>query len=772
MNKSFHVTLLALSFLHAALFAPRAAADTEYYRHIFFDNTLTRDSYFFTIVKVSEPSVLQNVNGKLPVESKIFKTPPNALRLQWKSVERGGWDVEIDVMRFRNRKIAFNGSTLSFWCYSPEEIPAKVLPVLRIEDTNKAFSGPLKLQEVTRDIPASRWTQIRVPLSKFRAASLEQLDPQQLQSLIFSQGEADATPHILILDEIRIDDDTAASSSDTSPASNSGNTSSPAPQNLHAKAYERHIDLSWDSPDNAAERVIVYRSLDGSGFQPIGMQVRGINRFTDYLGKIGATARYKVATSDASYRESEQSNSVTARTRAMTDDELLTMLQEECFRYYWDGAHPDSGTALENIPGDDRIVATGASGFGIMALIVGIDRGFVTREQGLHRLEKIVTFLEKAPRYHGAWSHFNDGHTAQTLPVFDVFDSAGDLVETAFLMEGLLTARQYFRGAASAQKSSADKNAAAEHSFSTSSNSAAEKNLCDRITRLWETVEWDWYRRSPQSDAIYWHWSPDFAWHINHRITGFNEAMIIYLLAIASPTHGVPAELYYSGWAGQSTAAVDYRRDWSSLSAKIPTAGDRYANGQTFFGIKLDVGVGSGGPLFFAHYSYMGFDPHALTDRFTNYFQNNRNMALINRAWCEKNPEHHAGYGANNWGLTASDGPKGYLDHAPDDRNDDGTMTPTGALASFPYTPKASMAALKHFYRDLGDRIWGVYGPLDAFNETEDWISPIYMGLNQAPIAVMIENYRTGLIWRLFMSNPEIQPMLDKISSQRTKVPR
>jgi hypothetical protein len=426
----------------------------------------------------------------------------------------------------------------------------------------------------------------------------------------------------------------------------------------------------------------------------------------------------------------------------MSDDELLTMLQRACFRYYWEGAHPDAGMTLENIPGDDRIVATGASGFGIMALVVGVDRGFITREQGAARLTKIVSFLEKAPRYHGVWSHFMDGHTGASLPVFDMFDNAGDLVETAFLMEGLLAARQYFHG-----------------------TTDIEKTLYKRISRLWETVEWDWYRRSPQSDALYWHWSPEWAWHINHRLTGFNETMIVYLLAIASPTHSVPAELYYTGWAGQAEAAVNYRRGGPASAA---AAGDHYVNGQSYYGIKLDVGVGSGGPLFFAHYSYMGFDPRGLRDRFTDYFDNERNMARINLAYCEANPKHFKGYGANSWGLTASDGPKGYLAHAPDAQDDDGTITPTGALASFPYTPEASMAAFKHFYRDLEDRAWGIYGPIDAFNESSDWVSPIYMGLNQAPISVMIENYRSGLVWKLFMSNPEIKPMLDAIGFTST----
>ncbi|MGB8730862.1 MAG: glucoamylase family protein, partial [Candidatus Sulfotelmatobacter sp.] len=396
---------------------------------------------------------------------------------------------------------------------------------------------------------------------------------------------------------------------------------------------------------------------------------------------------------------------------------------------------------LENIPGDERIVATGASGFGIMALIVGVDRGFVTREQGVERLSKILDFLEKVPRYHGAWAHFLNGDTAQSMLVFGMFDNGGDLVETSFLMEGLLAARQYFKD-----------------------EGEAGQSIYQRITKLWETVEWDWYRRSPNNDALLWHWSPQWSWFIDHRLTGFNETMITYLLAIASPTHGVPASLYYSGWAGQSEAAIAYRSGWSGSND-----GDRYINGHSYFGIKLDVGVGTGGPLFFTQYSFMGFDPRGIHDKYTDYFDNNRNLVLIDQAYCESNPGHFQGYGADDWGLTASDDQLGYSAHAPDRATDNGTITPTGALASFPYTPKASMAALKFFYRDLGDRLWGVYGPRDAFNLTRNWFSPVYMGLDQAPIAVMVENYRTGLIWKLFMSNPEIQPMLDKIGFQPDK---
>jgi hypothetical protein len=798
-NKPFSLRIFALTlafFLAAATTA--TIADTLYYHHVFFDNSLEHDAYFYSSGNASGPSTLKLVHGKLPVETKFFYTPPNALRLEWTSARNGGWDARIDVMRFRDREISFIGGNLFFWCYSADGIAARALPEIRISDTNSQFSRALKLREFIGDLPANHWTQVKIPLAEFATASIHDLNPNLLESVVFTQDEADKSPHTLIVDEIKIDTDNATASPsastagvtattntnstserhlgappsvseggglDSTPAQNSplSQASNPrsvsnstetqpisSPQNLKATAYERHIDLQWSPvPDDQVERYIIYRSLDNDRtYQPIGTQARGITRFTDYLGAPPRTAHYKVAASDSSYDQSPLSISASATTRAFTDDELLTMLQEESFRYYYEGAHPDSGTTLENIPGDDRIVATGASGFGIMALIVGVDRGFITRDEGLARLDKIVTFLEKAPRYHGGWSHFMDGHTGASLPVFSMFDNAGDLVETAFLVEGLLAARQYFHR-----------------------DTQAERNLYDRITRLWTTVEWDWYRRTPDGDALFWHWSPEFAWHINHRLTGYNEAMIVYLLAIASPKHSVPADLYYTGWAGRSAAAVNYRRGWSpdgnARAKSAATAGDEYLNGHNYFGIKLDVGVGSGGPLFYAHYSFMGFDPRGLRDRFTDYFTNNRNMALINRAWVVANPKHFAGYSADNWGLTASDGPEGYLEHAPDAPDDDGTMTPTGALSSFPYTPEASMAALKYFYREKGADIWGIYGPRDAFNESEDWISPIYMGLNQAPIVVMIENYRSGLIWKLFMSNPEIQPMLDKIGFRK-----
>jgi hypothetical protein len=737
-KRSIHPTvILLLPFLGMVCFSAAAWGNTEYYRHIVFDNSLTPDTYFYSAGAANGSSFLELKDRRLPVETKTFLTPPNALRLQWQSQSGGGWEAEVRVQGYRNRFPQFAGHNLYFWCYAPEAIAADDLPMivlsnraegLQVAESPAAFSEPLALGKVAGNIPAGRWFQVRIPFTDFRTASIYPLRPQDLQNVVFHQGRADGVRHTLIVDEIRVGDEVPAS-----------HASLRAPENVRAIGYDRHVEVRWDSVSTSLfGRYVIYRSIEGREFEPVGIQLPGTNRYSDFLGKSGVTAQYKVAAADWQYRMSPLSKPASASTREFSDDELLTMLQEACFHYYWEGADPHSGMTRENIPGDDRIVATGATGMGIAALIVGVDRGFITRTQGIERLRRIVDFLEHAQRYHGAWSHFMEGNTGKTMPVFGMFENGGDLVETSFLMEGLLAARQYFRG-----------------------NSDAERDLYRRISQLWDSVEWDWYRGPESGDVLYWHWSAEWGWQIQHRLTGFNEVMITYLLAMSSPTHGVPVAMYYSGWASQSQLAISYRAGWSGS-----VDGDHYSNGHTYYGITLDVGVGTGGPLFFTHYSYFGFDPHSLRDRFTSsYFENNRNIALINRAYSIANPKHFPAYGPNAWGLTASDGPQGYVPHAPDENNDRGTLTPTGALASFPYTPEASMAALKHYYRDLGGQLWDIYGPRDAYNPGENWVSLIYMGLNQAPIVVMAENHRTGLVWKNFMANPEIGVMLHKLDA-------
>jgi hypothetical protein len=702
---------------------PIAGADQNYSQQVLFENSLSPDSYFYSSGKSSAPSSIALIDGKLPVETRTFVSGPNALRLAWQSSPQGGWEAELYVYAWRNRYIDFPGKYLFVWMYADGGLPAKDLPRLALRDADHHyFTRPLDIASFVSDLPARRWTRVRIPMSAFQSGSLHAFEPRGTSTLVFTQGEADGAQRTLLVDDIRIADD---------------DSDAPAPprvEQVGVKGYERHVDITWGPVnDPHLAQYVIYRSLEGGAFKPIGVQRPGVNRYSDYLGEAVITASYKVSARTMSLRESPLSDVAIASTHPMSDDELLTMVEEASFHYYWEAAEPNSGMTRENTPGDDDVVATGATGFGIMALMVGAERDFITRQQAVKRLLRITSYLATADRYHGVWPHFLSGSRGHTLPVFGMFDDGADLVETSFLMEGLLSARQYFNG-----------------------STPDENELHTRITQLWEGVDWDFFRGMPTRDALYWHWSPDYGSYIQNRLTGWNEVMITYLLAIASPTHGVSASLYYTGWIGESIH-------------------NKYVNGGTYYGIPLAVGTGTGGPLFFTDYSYMGFDPRSIHDKYTDYFEQNRNMARINLAYCEHNPHGWKGYGAQAWGLTAVDGPEHYLPYEPTPRLDDGTLAPTGAISAYVYTPEPSLAALKHFYRDLGAQVWSIYGFRDAFNLQENWYSGITMGLNQAPMAVMIENRRTRFVWRNFMANPEIRPMLrrigfqpDAVSSRRT----
>jgi len=403
----------------------------------------------------------------------------------------------------------------------------------------------------------------------------------------------------------------------------------------------------------------------------------------------------------------------------VSDNELLTLVQQQTFKYFWDFGHPTSGMARERSSSGD-IVTTGGTGFGIMAMIVAAERGFISRAQALERIQTIVSFLEtQCTSYHGAFSHWINGKTGATQPFSD-YDDGGDLVETAFLMQGLLTAREYFN-----------------------STDADEIKLVTDITNLWESVEWDWYQQNNQN-VLYWHWSPDYNWKMNMKISGWNEALIVYVLAAASPTHPISKEVYDQGWAQNGNMK----------------------NGKTFYNYLLPLGPDYGGPLFFSHYSFLGLNPNNLKDSYADYWEQNRNHTLINYNYCITNPKKYAGYSADCWGLTASDGDKGYNAFSP--TNDQGVIAPAAALSSMPYTPEESMQALKFFYYMLGDRLWGKYGFMDSFNLSAGWVDNEYLAIDQGPVIVMIENYRTQLIWNLFMQNDEIKSGLTKLGISYT----
>ncbi len=411
---------------------------------------------------------------------------------------------------------------------------------------------------------------------------------------------------------------------------------------------------------------------------------------------------------------------------ALTDEQLMDTVQRLTFNYFWEGAEPHSGLARERIhldgdypEMDQNVVTSGGSGFGIMAILSGIDRGYVTRQQGLERMERIVSFLETCDRFHGVYPHWWYGDTGRVKP-FGQKDNGGDLVETAFLVQALLCVHQYY----------------------TSQGDEQEKALAARIDKLWKEVEWDWHRQGGKN-VLYWHWSPEYAWQMNFPVRGYNECLIMYILAAASPTHGVPAEVYHEGWAEKGAIVAPHDVEGHRLQL-------RYQGTEA-------------GPLFWAHYSWLGLDPRGLGDKYCqDYFAEMRNLTLVHHDWCVRNPKGWKGYGPDCWGLTASYSVGGYSAHAPNDQADLGVISPTAALSSIVYTPEESLRMMRHLY-EKGDTLMGPYGFYDAFSETEGWYPKRYLAIDQGPIAVMIENHRSGLLWRLFMSHPDVQKGLEKL---------
>lgn len=470
-------------------------------------------------------------------------------------------------------------------------------------------------------------------------------------------------------------------------------------------AYSNKIPVSYSYDNSDSSKVLITASTPLEYLFPYTLSISSSLKAKDG-GAIDKQYAYAFSTSI------DSSN----KFPLISDSALLDLVQQQTFKYFWDFGHPVSGLARERSNGDNETVTSGGSGFGIMCIPVAIHRNFITRNEGLQRMQTIVAFLKNtAQKFHGALPHWLNGTTGNVIP-FSQKDNGADLVETSYLMAGLLSARQYFNGAG-----------------------ADETTLRNDINDLYNAVEWDWFRNGNQN-VLYWHWSPDYNWDMNMRIQGWNECLITYIMAASSITHSIPAEVYTNGFARSGSMQ----------------------NGSVYYNYTLPLGSAYGGPLFFAHYSFLGVNPNGLSDQFANYQTQVVNHTKINYEYCRANPNNFFGYSNRCWGLTASDINNGYKASSPTD--DVGYIAPTAALSSFPYSPTESMAALKFFYYILGNNLWGTYGFKDAFTlKFPKWFAESYLAIDQGPIIVMIENYRTGLIWNLLTSCPEVKNGMKKL---------
>jgi len=657
----------------------------------------------------TSPPGYPQYNDKVPCSTTAFKGS-TSLKFNYTSAPDGNWKATIFRSGWTTADVSGMDS-VSLYAYSASEVPSSALPMIGLRTMNKAGSSEVssvmyKLSDYNGSIPAGTWTQIKFPVSIIMNDSgNSDLDFTAVKAVIFSQSETNNTSRTILIDEI-----TAYKSL----------LVIPAVSNLTGSGYDSHAELRWTPPmANLSYRI--YASFDGgSTYELSGETTDSI--YLDFVPASGknSTVQYRVVTL-AQNRESEPVTT-SATLRDYTDEELIDMVQRYAFRYFWEGAHQASGMALERTDGGSTTAASGATGMGLMAMIVAHEREYRPREEVKDRILKILSFLETCDRYHGAWSHWYNADTKQTQP-FTADDDGGDLVETSFVAQGLVALKHYFSG-----------------------TDTKSTQIREKAELLWKAVDWNWYRQYGQN-VLYWHWSPEYLFMKNMKISGWNEALITYVMAASSTDYGIPKEVYTQGWA----------RNGAMVSKR------------TYYTYEINLSPNFGGPLFWVHYSHLGLNPHGLTDQYADYWQEHVNTAKIHVAYAVENKYGFKNYSDKCWGLTASDDPYGYTAHQPES-NDNGTISPTAALASMPYTPQESLRALKYFYRERGQEIFGPYGPYDAFNDELSWVKKAYIGIDQGPIVVMIENHRTGLLWNSFMVDADVRAGLTKLGFQTTSV--
>lgn len=648
-------------------------------------------------------------NDKVPCSTNSYNGQ-TSLKFNYTSAENGNWAVSIYRKGWTTADIS-SMDTLAFYIYAENNLPSYALPLIGVKAANINNSGDVAsklyhLSEYNKNISEGKWTKVVLPLSVL-------FNDSENAALNFTSAKG------ILFNQSENNNSSRIIYIDDIVAYRSLNEI-PAVESLTAKGYDSHAELNWIKPlPDLTYRI--YASFDGGQTYSLRTETTE-NYYLDFIpdSSRNSTVNYRIV---SIYQGNESSaNEKTAEIRDYNDEELLDMIQRYTFRYFWEGAHHSSGMALERSNGNGKTVASGAGGMGLMAMIVAHEREFYPRDEIKDRILNILEFLENCNRHHGAWSHWYNGDTYQTQP-FSPDDDGGDIVETSYVAQGLIALKNYFSG-----------------------SDAKSVQIRGKANLLWREVDWNWYRNGNQN-VLFWHWSPNINFQKNMKVTGWNECLVTYIMAASSPTFGVPKEVYEQGWAQNGNMV----------------------NKRNYFNYEINLSPNWGGPLFWLHYSHLGINPHGLKDRYADYWQEHVNTAKIHYEYAVNNPLNHINYSDKNWGLTASDDPYGYTAHQPQ-TNDNGTISLTAALASMPYTPQESLMALKYFYRERGKDLFGKLGPFDAFNDNLNWVREAYLGIDQGPIVVMIENYRTGLLWQNVMKDADVQAGLEKLGFQY-KVP-
>ncbi len=652
---------------------------------------------------------------KLPVMNGQAYSGANSGLVQWRSIAGGAWRIFVASPAWTPRNAAGYDSVV-FYVNAPAPVAAALLPMADLEDNANLSAHAVNLAQYLPsgiDGDTTTWQRVSIPLTAF--SPYNGFNLAVLKDINFAQGAADSAVHTVWIDYIRI---IAAGPPDTTRPS--------AVQRLVAYAGDQCVMLHWDrNRDVNLLGYAVYSAYSPSGpYAKVSVGTLTSQGFSALGVTNGPAYSYVVRAVNTNSVESPNSDTVTVVPHAFaTDDDFLDFLEHASFDFFWYESNPDNGLIK------DRSSSTSASsiasvGFGLSSICIGVDHGWITRLEGRARVLATLGTFWHGPQssasagvlgYKGFFYHFLDMNTATRSG-----DTELSSIDTGLLLAGILDAGQYFT--------------------ETDSVETGIRALADSI---FNRVDWIWMTDGGSSLTMGWY--PDAAGNhgsgfIPARWIGYNEGMVLNLLGLGAVNSQLPASVWNSWVSGYTQ--------------------ETYA-GYTFVGFP---------PLFGHQYSHCWVDFRNIADAYMRgmgitYAENTRRATLAQRQYCVANPGHFASYGQNLWGLTACDGPppNGYAARgAPPAQNDDGTIAPTAAAGSLPFASEVSLPALRYMYSQYRTSIWSPYGFRDAFNLQASWWGPDEIGIDEGPIVLMVENYRTQSVWNRFMKSPVIQLGLER----------
>lgn len=713
MSRKFAFTLFILLLLKHITYAQNHARSL-------FENGILPGNYGYSLVTYSGFSWVENVNGRLPLIDTLSFTPPNALSLKYTSSLNGNWETYLSFAEQGQYQLTQSDEVLSLRIYLMEGFNLEALPqiALQFQDTCTQKVN-LKNHLVDQNWQMNKWLAIRIPLSQF-GSSFKNIPVMGV--VLYQKGVTgvEVVNHMLI-DQIEFAQATYGAS----------NLNYPAVLNT-VTAYERHVDIEWQIPlDPSIRYVKIYRSVDGKEFEAVAVKPIQNVKYTDVVPVSNRNYYYKISWLDYKYAESPSSGIKVARTKPMSNDELMTAIQAAHVNYFDKMAEFNSGMHKINDLPADAIVNVEETGYSLLASTVGASKGWISNRIYLRRVSSIVDFLKNsAEQFHGVYPTYLDGRSGKGVYGSDSVKVVS-VPATASLMQGLLVARTYLEERLEARKN--------EEGEATSVNERIRTTI-EGIDEVWRKVEWTHF--APQDTVLMDSWSPKTGFANANPLGGFGPSMMSYFMAFASPTHALSEKAYARGFGVLKTIVGQ-----DSITAENIYHFEPLRSDTILYGYYLNVGK-IDQSLMEAFHPFLAFNPNGKKDQYANYGET---LPRLIRAYKRRDNELNIGNVSSDiWGTQQSTSTVFQLP----------ILEPALSISSYAFTPSLAERAARRYYEEYGNFLFTEFGFRTWMSLHEYQVSDSYKGINQAAIPVMIENGRSGLIWNLFMKHEDISRMI------------